>query len=152
MDRGRLSYVLWQEGRVPSVVVELLSPNTIEEDQGLTLRGRTPPLKWEVYERILRVPDYVLFNREANILQLFRLDGAHYRELNEERLWIEELGIGLGVWEGKFMEVERPWLRWYDAEGGWLPTEVERAVATERQRVEALAARLRALGVDPESL
>ncbi|MCF2971704.1 hypothetical protein L1047_10915 [Synechococcus sp. Nb3U1] len=34
LDHGRLSYVVWQEGRSLIVVVEWLSPRTIEVDQG----------------------------------------------------------------------------------------------------------------------
>lgn len=162
VDAGRLSYVLWREGRAPVVVIELLSPGTLEEDQGQTLRSRQPPSKWEVYESILRVPYYVLFNREGNTYRLFRLVGATYGEIFESRLWIEELQIGLGLWQGSFAGVEREWLRWYDASGRWLPTEVEQErerTEQERQRAEqaerratALAAQLRALGVEPETL
>ncbi|MEL6166210.1 MAG: Uma2 family endonuclease, partial [Cyanobacteria bacterium J06628_3] len=55
----RLSYVVWQEGIDPTVVVELLSPGTEKEDLGQTLREvNQPPTKWEVYERILRIPYY----------------------------------------------------------------------------------------------
>ena len=55
----RLSYVVWQEGINPTVVVELLSPGTEKEDLGQTLREvNQPPIKWEVYERILRIPYY----------------------------------------------------------------------------------------------
>jgi hypothetical protein len=119
-----------------------------------------------VYERILRVPYYALFNREGNVLRLFRLEGASYRELSDERLWIEELQIGLGLWQGSFADVERQWLRWYDASGQWLPTDQElasqqaevRAKAAEARaeaaeaRSAALAERLRQLGVDPENV
>ncbi|BAC89454.1 Uma2 family endonuclease [Gloeobacter violaceus] len=162
VDAGRLSYVIWREGRNPIVVVELLSPNTQEEDQGQTLRGRQPPSKWEVYESLLRVPYYVLFNREANTFRLFRLEGATYRELFQTRLWIDELQIGLGLWEGKFTGMERQWLRWYGASGEWIltPEERERQRAEQaeqraqqaEQRAAALVERLRALGVDPDAL
>ena len=55
----RLSYVTWQEGVNPIVVVELLSPGTEREDLGQTLRDvDQPPTKWEVYERVLRIPYY----------------------------------------------------------------------------------------------
>jgi hypothetical protein len=40
------------------VVVELLSPNIQEEDQGQTPCGLNIPSNWEVYETILRVPYY----------------------------------------------------------------------------------------------
>ncbi len=52
----RYSYVIWDEGVVPFVVVELLSESTKDDDLGKTLRDVTqPPPKWEVYERILKI-------------------------------------------------------------------------------------------------
>jgi Uma2 family endonuclease len=120
---GRLNYVLWQEVRSPFIAVELLSPNPIEKDQGKKLYGQTPPMKWEVYESFLRVPYYVLFDWKSNDLQIFCLEGATYQEISKERLWIPELEIGLGLWQGTFSGFERQWLRWYDnIEGNWVST------------------------------
>jgi Uma2 family endonuclease len=166
--KGRLSYVVWQEGRAPMVVVELLSPNTQEEDQGQTPRGLNIPSKWEVYETILRVPYYVVFNGIGNILRLFKLEGGSYRELFVEpspiapKLWVEELQIGLGLWQGSFIGVERQWLRWYDAQENWIltPTEREKQRAEmeqqraemAEQKAERLAQLLRAQGIDPDNL
>ena len=172
----RQSYVLWQEGVDPLVVVEFLSPGTEDEDLGRlavkTLGAKEqPPFKWEVYERILRVPYYVVFNSETNQIRAFELVGTRYREmeLSEPRLWIEELGLGLGLWQGFWLKQERPWLRWYDHEGNWVPTpeERERQFAEQavqqteeaqqramqaEQRAEILAQRLRELGVNPDDL
>lgn len=46
-------------------------------------------------------------------------NGAHYQELElqEPHVWIPELDLGLGLWQGKFQGIERLWLRWYDAWG-----------------------------------
>jgi hypothetical protein len=84
-DDLRRSYVVWQEGRAPEVVVELLSPGTEAGDLGRFLAGaepaefpssfssalagngsfeeEPPPEKFTVYERYLRVPYYVAYNR-----------------------------------------------------------------------------------------
>jgi hypothetical protein len=111
-----------------------------------------------VYERILQVPYYVLFDRAGDRLQIFRLEEGLYREQSESRLWIAEVQLGLGLWTGTFADWERQWLRWYDSEGCWIPSETERAELSEQrarraeQRAEALAERLRAAGIDPESL
>ena len=86
----RSSYVIWQEGVDPFVVVELLSPGTEKEDLGeyaepvaggdsLSVNPepgsiidtdievgnsqktkQISPRKWEVYEQILPVPYYVV--------------------------------------------------------------------------------------------
>ncbi|MBD2437101.1 Uma2 family endonuclease [Nostoc sp. FACHB-110] len=147
----RLSYVIWQEGVAPFVVVELLSPGTEKEDLGQTLREvNQPPTKWEVYERILRVPYYIVFDRYTDKLQAFQLVADRYSEidLTTPRIWMPSLQLGLGLWQGTYQGIERLWLRWYDASGNWVPTPVEQ----ENQKVERLAAKLRELGIDPNQI
>jgi Uma2 family endonuclease len=146
----RLSYVMWQEQVKPLIVVELLSPGTEKEDLGETERGvNQPPTKWEVYERILGIPYYVVFDRYTNNFRAFRLEDGSYRELiAEDKLWLSEVQLGLGLWQGTFQGIERLWLRWYDAQGNWVATEVEQErqrAEQERQRADRLEAELRAL-------
>lgn len=110
----RLSYVVWQEGVNPYVIVELLSPGTEKEDLGedeelpsnpgngqvIERQTETKPLrKWQVYEH-LRIPYYLVFSRYTNQLRVFKLNGTHYQELelDESRVWIDDLGLGLGLW------------------------------------------------------
>jgi len=182
----RLSYVIWQEGVDPLVVVELLSPGTEAEDLGENVRSEDlievptskstkteeaqgvqerettkeqPPRKWDVYERILRVPYYVVFSRYTDRLRVFTLVADRYQELeldsNQPKLWIPTLELGLGLWQGKYEGVTRQWLRWYDAEGNWVLTDTEEALQRaeqadalleqERQEKERLLERLRQL-------
>jgi Uma2 family endonuclease len=162
----RLSYVIWQEVITPFLIVELLSPRTEAEDLGKTVRevGR-PPTKWEIYERLLRIPYYVVFDRYVNQLRVFTIQGARYHESTESQHWFEEIQLGLKVWEGQYEGVEGKWLRWYDATDQLIPTRVEQAeqerqqaeqerqrAEQERQRAEGLAARLRELGIDPDEV
>lgn len=49
------------------------------------------------------------------------------------RLWIPELGLGLGLWQVAFEGVTRYLLRWYDNQENWLPTDAERAMQAETQ-------------------
>ncbi|MGG6266142.1 Uma2 family endonuclease [Leptolyngbya sp. AN03gr2] len=138
IEELRLSYVIWQESIAPFLVVELLSPGTEDEDLGQTLRDvDKPPTKWEVYERILRVPYYVIFDRYINEFRAFKLEGLRYRELSlpDSKLWFEEIQIGLGVWQGCYELAEGKWLRWYDVNENWLPTDQERA-EQERERAQ----------------
>ena len=157
----RWSYVVWQEGVAPFLVVELLSPGTEEEDLGQSLREiEQPPGKWEVYERILRVPYYVVFDRYEHSFRLFQLLATRYQEveISQERYWFEELELGLGVWQGEFQSSDGLWLRWYDQSGKWIPTSAELAkeekqrAELEKQRAEKLAEWLRELGMDPEQI
>lgn len=182
----RLSYVIWQEGVDPLVVVELLSPGTEAEDLGENVRSEDlievptskstkteeaqgvqerettkeqPPRKWDMYERILRVPYYVVFSRYTDRLRVFTLVADRYQELeldsNQPKLWIPTLELGLGLWQGKYEGVTRQWLRWYDAEGNWVLTDTEEALQRaeqadalleqERQEKERLLERLRQL-------
>jgi Uma2 family endonuclease len=151
----RLSYVVWQEGVNPFVVVELLSPGTEKEDLGQTLREvNQPPTKWEVYERTLRVPFYIVFDRYTDQLRVFQLVGISYSELelSEPRVWMNDIQLGLGLWQGVYQGIDRIWLRWYDADGNWVLTPEERerqGVERERRRVERLVEQLRSLGVEP---
>lgn len=157
----RLSYVIWQEGVSPFVVVELLSPGTEKEDLGQTLRTvDEPPTKWQVYEQILRVPYYIVFDRYTDILRVFMLQADRYMEMNLEdtRIWMPSLKLGLGLWQGTYQGIERLWLRWYDAKENWISTSGEE-VLQERQRAEQerlradrLAARLRELGINPDEV
>lgn len=172
----RLSYVIWQEGFSPFIVVELLSPGTEKEDLGETIGSASqPPTKWKVYEKILRIPYYVVFDRYTDRLRVFSLVSGSYQEVNltESKVWMPPLEIGLGLWEGEYQGINRLWLRWYDGEGNLILTDAEaaqqqateaqqqvaeaqqqaaeaqqRAEAAER-RAEMLAQRLRELGIEP---
>jgi Uma2 family endonuclease len=141
----RLSYVMWQEQVCPMVVVELISPGTEDEDLGITLsKPHKPPTKWQVYEGILQVPYYVVFDRYNNDrLRVFQLGRDRYREqiLTKSRFWIPELELGLGLWFGSYNGCDRQWLRWYDADGNWLATPEERAESAMLQAQDERSAK-----------
>jgi Uma2 family endonuclease len=175
----RLSYVVWQERVSPTVVVELLSPGTEAEDMGRTTAAPdTTPTKWNVYEQILRVPYYIIFDRYTDDLTAFVLQEGRYQAIASEhaKIWLPSLNCGLGLWYGTFDGITRQWLRWYDVDGNWIPTPTEAALRaaeiarqqaeaerqraeTERQRADQMAAQLEALrqrlreqGIDPGEL
>jgi Uma2 family endonuclease len=168
----RMSYVTWDEAVNPTIIVELLSPGTEADDLGEREQTTEQPRKWDVYEQILKIPYYVTFNRYTNDeLRVFRHEGDRYQQmvLSDSKRWIPEIELGLGLWNGSYRGKPRRWLRWYDAEGNWIPTEAERTEQAERwaqeaqqqaeqerqqreaaeQRAEELAQRLRELGVEP---
>lgn len=145
----RMSYVTWDEQVNPFIVVELISPGTAMEDLAETQRRQDgTPTKWQVYEQILKIPYYVVFDRYKEKLWFFKWTDGQYQELDvsPSRLWIPEQQVGLGLWQGEYSGINRPWLRWYDASENWILTDSER----ERQRADRLAEQLRALGVEPE--
>jgi Uma2 family endonuclease len=150
----RLSYVMWQEIIAPLVMVELLSPKTEKEDLGMTLREvNQPPTKWEVYEKIVRVPYYIIFDRYTDKLRAFQLVADRYQEIDVSsgKIWMPGIELGLGLWQGNFEGIERLWLRWYDSSGNWVLTPVE-LLEQEKQLSNKLAAKLRELGINPDDL
>ena len=157
----RLSYVTWQEGVNPFVVVELLSPGTEEEDLGETeSKVNKPPTKWKVYEQVLRIPYYIVFSRYTNKMQAFHLVGGHYQgvDINQGKIFIPELGLSLGLWEGSFRNIERLWLRWFTRIGELIPVPEEEVIVAKQEteaaqrKVDKLAEKLRELGVNPDEL
>ena len=173
-----MSYVIWQEKVSPFVAVELISPGTEPEDLGKTLREvDQPPTKWQVYEQILQIPYYFVFNRYTDELQAFHLVDNFYQTLiiEDKGIWLPEARLGLGLWRGSYQGINRLWLRWYDQQQNWVltPAELgERRAEQEEHRAEQekhraeraeaflqqervvnqrLAQRLRELGVDPDT-
>jgi len=135
VNDGRKSWVVWEEdGRTPSVVVELLSESTEKNDRGPKRR---------VYERVLRVPDYFVYDPIDFRFEGWRLEGGVYQPLVPDadgRLFCREVGVHLGRWRGALRRRESTWLRLYDAEGRLIPTDDEAA----RQQVDAEAERANA--------
>jgi Uma2 family endonuclease len=137
VKRERKSWVVWEEdGRVPNLIIELLSEKTEAVDRGE---------KMKIYGSVLRVPEYFLFDPLVGTLEGYRLDlgTGTYVRLDPDplgRIPSQQLGLGLGVVDG--------WLRWITPEGDLLPTPVERADANARlaaeqaERVRELEARL----------
>ncbi|MEH2116411.1 MAG: hypothetical protein V7K39_28780, partial [Nostoc sp.] len=103
------------------------------------------------------------FTEQIQILHVYELRGTRYFETSET--WLEQVGLGITLWEGKFEDRQDTWLRWCYQDGNILSTGDERA-EQERQRAEQereraeqaeqrtqlLADRLRAMGVDPDTL
>ena len=143
----RLSYVVWQERVNPFVVIELLSPGTEKADLGQTSRDDDgTPTKWEVYEQILRIPYYIVFDRYTNQLRAFHLVGGHYQPMAiaDQRVMISEWDVSIGIWQGTHRGLQRPWLCWFDADN--------KLILTAEERAERLAQRLRDLGIDPNEV
>ena len=63
---------------------------------------------------------------------------------------MEELELGLGLWQGSSQQITGLWLCWYNA-AGWVLTRKEQ-VEQERQRADKLAEYLRSQGIDPDNL
>ncbi|MEM7797208.1 MAG: Uma2 family endonuclease [Cyanobacteria bacterium P01_C01_bin.118] len=130
------SYTPYLDGDPPIVVMEFLSAT---EGGEYSIKATYPPGKWFYYERILKVPYYVIFNPTSGSLEVYRLDDANGYQLqmpdNNNRYWIDNMGLSLAVWEG--IRENRPgyWLRWWDDQGNLLLWGNELS-SQERQRAE----------------
>jgi Uma2 family endonuclease len=167
----RRSYTPHAEGDVPTLVMEFISET---EGGEYSINPHYPYGKWYFYERILQVPVYVIFHPKTGELDVYRLVAGKYerQEADENhRYSIEELGLCLGVWQGKKAEVTAYWLRWWDQSGNlllWgnelveqerqkveqaeLELEQERQkVEQEKARADRLEARLKGMGIDLEA-
>lgn len=145
-DRKRQVWIAWEEGgRLPDVIVELLSPSTAHKD-------RTE--KKDLYARVFRTAEYFLYDPDTLQLDGFRLEAGTYRPIPPDekgRLWSEQLGASLGIWQGVVLRRKDDWVRLFRADGTLVPTEAEaerRRADAECQRADAAKAefaRLRAL-------
>jgi len=150
---GRDNYKIWEEGQVPSVIFEMTSKGT--EDQDKTF-------KKTLYES-LDVKEYWLFDPKgewiSEQLRGYRLRGEIYEPITDSRS--EPLQLCLAV-EGKL-------IGFYREDTGdklLIPDELAEALGERTQelqqeiqarqqaeeRAAKLAAKLRELGVDPDTL
>ncbi|HEY9747131.1 MAG TPA: Uma2 family endonuclease [Allocoleopsis sp.] len=149
---GRDNYKIWEEGQVPSVIFELTSEGTREQDK---------IFKKTLYEQ-LGVQEYWLFDPKGEWiegqLQGYRLRGDLYEPITDGRS--EPLQLRLQP-EGELLTFYRedtgekllaPEELAQALEQSQAQIEAERLKAEqERQRADRLAAQLRALGVEPEA-
>ena len=150
----RLSYVLWEEEKVPMMVLEVVSQ---------TRRGEYTQKK-EDYAQ-LGILYYVIYNplrKRKPRLEVYKLEDGDYQLLEGEPVWLSEINLGIGREKGTYQGIKREWLYWYDEKGKRYLTPEERMLAVEeqfqqeRQRAESERARaqhleelLRSHGIDP---
>jgi Uma2 family endonuclease len=122
----RLSWVVWEEGKAPNVIIELLSPSTVANDK---MRKKL------TYQNDVRVPEYFWFDPfNPNDLSGFRLDNGTYQAIatdSDRRLISQQLQLALVRWQGVYGGVNTVWLRWQTLDGELLPTSYEHAVMAE---------------------
>jgi Uma2 family endonuclease len=164
----RRSYVLWREHIAPLIALEFASGNGDEERDSLpfgnpcgerdSFASRTPlsrtdegvvtkPGKFWVYERVMRIPYYGIYQVNNGRLEVYRLIDGYYQllELNQRGHFpIAPLGVELGLWQGSYQNQTMLWLRWWDEEGNLLLIGDERAelerLRGEQQRERAESA------------
>jgi Uma2 family endonuclease len=160
----RRSYTPQLQGEIPAIVMEFLSET---EGGEYSIKPTYPPGKWFFYEQVLQVSQYAIFEPRAGVLEVYQLNNTGRYDLQQSNdsnhYWVEALKLFLGVWQGSKGNRTGYWLRWWDENGQLLPWGVEsveqerqraeqerQRAEQERQRAEALAAQLRAAGIEPE--
>ena len=166
----RRSYVMWQEFVAPLIVLEFVSGNGAEErDRTPLLRSgqqETKPGKFWIYENVIRPAFYGIYEVTKASVEVYHLIEDRYQLVaaNERGYYpIEPLGMELGIWQGRYQNVELPWLRWWDSAGNLLLTGFERAQQEQQRadreqeraqqaedRLEQLRAQLRSAGIEPQ--
>jgi Uma2 family endonuclease len=132
----RLSYVLWEEKKLPILVLEIVSQ---------TRRGEYTQKKKDYAK--MGVLYYVIYNplrKRKPRLEVYELREGKYQLLEGEPIWLSEIGLGIGKEVGIYQGIEREWLYWYDAEGN--------RYLTPEERARQLEEKLRSLGIDPNSI
>ena len=174
-EKRHRSYFIWEYGKRPDIVIEIVSNTT----------GREDSYKLRQYAWI-GIDYYVIFDPyqylSDQVLRIYERYGIEYRLLATP--WLPEPELGLMLWTGNYAQFEATWLRWYDKTGNMILTGAERAEQAETRaeqaanraeqaanraeqaetraeqatnraeqaetRAERLLAQLRALGIEPE--
>ncbi|MGB8698449.1 MAG: Uma2 family endonuclease [Thermosynechococcaceae cyanobacterium] len=155
-EKQHRCYLVWNFGKPPDVVIEIVSNQV----------GNELTEKLQIYEHA-RVSYYVVYDPSHQLgdqtLRLYELRGRRYAELPNQ--WLEQIGLGLTLWQGEFEERQDTWLRWCDRQGAVLLTGDEQA-DQERQRADQAQqradraeqiqrraiAQLMTLGMDPDQI
>jgi Uma2 family endonuclease len=138
-EKERKAWVSWEEnGRLPDLIVELLSPSTEKIDRND---------KMKLYSRVFRTRDYFLYDLDSATLEGYRLAGDIYQPIRPDeqgRLRSEVLGLDMGLWQGTVGPEKATWARLFFPDGRLVPTLAE-AEHHRAEKAEAEVERLRAL-------
>jgi len=126
-EKPNRSYFVWQYGKVPEVVIEVVS----------NLKGMELTEKLDKYAK-MGVPFYVVYDPAQHYgsheLRIYENHSLKYLPFDQTNF--VSLGLGLMLWDGEYEGLAAQWLRWCTPEGQPIPTGKERADA-EQQRADA---------------
>jgi Uma2 family endonuclease len=160
----RRSYPLWEEEKLPILVLEVVSQ---------TYRGEYSSKKAKYAS--FGILYYVVYNplrRRKPRLEVYKLINGKYERILGNQVWLPEIGLAIGIEEGTYQGITREWMYWYNANGERLLVPEEQAQQAKQeaeqarqeaerakqeaeqaqQRAQILAERLRSLGIDPDTL
>ncbi|NES65227.1 MAG: Uma2 family endonuclease [Okeania sp. SIO2D1] len=112
-ERNVRSYLFWEFGNPPDVVIEIVSPTP----------GNELGNKLTDYAQ-LKIPYYVVYDPlqklSETVLQVFQLQFNSYIPKNDA--WFADVNLGLTLWNGRFENINGTWLRWCDVDGNVIKT------------------------------
>ncbi len=108
-EKCNRSYFVSEFGKIPEVVIEIVSNEVGNEDGNKKNRYAD-----------MGVTYYVIYDpleQLGKVLRIYELDEwtSNYNQLQSG--WLSGVKLELALWQGEFEGVEGEWLRWYD-EGG----------------------------------
>lgn len=138
VDHIRRSYTPHTEGDIPQIVMEFLSESDCGE---YSVQSGRKLGKWHFYEQIVQIPTYVIFDPASADLEVYTLKNGLYTKeaATDERFFLADLDLWIGVWEGTRDGYAGYWLRWWTPAGEMVPWPEERAKEAETQAKEAEA-------------
>ncbi len=128
-DAQHRSYFVWRFGKVPDVVVEIVSNR----------KGGEMEYKRKRYAQI-GVQYYIVYDPyrilKGDDLYIYEIGfGKRYQRRDDPTL--PGIGLSVAVWQGIYEGAEAPWLRWCDEKGNLIVTGKERADEFKRRSDEA---------------
>ncbi len=158
IDRDlRLSYVLWEEQKAPTLVLEIVSH-----------RRRKEYTEKKDFYCEMGVLYYVIYNplrKRKRRLEVYKLINGEYILQGNEPVYLQELGLAIGKEEGIYQGIKREWLYWYDENGTRYLTPEERiqeaqkkalnaekTASNAQERTKKLEDRLISLGINPNEI
>ncbi|AUT00108.1 hypothetical protein CLI64_06795 [Nostoc sp. CENA543] len=159
-QRGRLSYVLWEENWIPPILVVEVVSQTYggEYDTKMSKYLDLGVLYYVIYN-----PDYWQRDDHAPF-EVYKQVNDEFVLQSQAQFWIPELQLAIGVDVGIYGGWEREWLFWFNQDGERFPSPDERVEQAEQQaqqaqqqaqqaqqELEDLRNRLKQRGIDPDS-
>ena len=122
-EKRHRTYFMWEMGKTPDVVVEVVS----NRDGGELGKRKLGYGRW-------RIPYYVVWDPHGTLghgemLWSFESRGDLYVSTDAR---FESVGLELRPWDGAYEGVEARWLRWFSLDGELVQTGAERAGAAQR--------------------
>ncbi len=144
----RPSYVLWEEKKLPILVLEVVSH--IDRGEYSTKKAEYARLGFLYY--VIYNP----FRDENSRLEVYKLVNNAYEFQDGNPVWLPEIGLVIGIERGTYLGIPREWMYWYNQQGQrFLTPEEKEKIAEQKaqqaeQKTQFLAELLRSLGIDPD--